>query len=134
MEPRKSRTLKIYMKKNLGVTGQVLMNNKAIRVPSYATYHTKNGSMRIVGKYVFIESNKIFKVISGSVIIVELTARLGDKLKCAMSEHDCSEHVSFGLLKEINLMFKLNNTFCLLLKSSTITSDTFKWLINGIEW
>jgi hypothetical protein len=41
-------------------------------VPSYATYHIKNGTMRIV---------------------VELTARLGDKLKCAMSEHDCSEHV-----------------------------------------
>uniref|UniRef100_A0A915M9J1 Guanylate cyclase domain-containing protein n=2 Tax=Meloidogyne TaxID=189290 RepID=A0A915M9J1_MELJA len=47
----------------IGVTGQVLMNNKAIRVPSYATYHVKNGTMRIV---------------------VELTARLGDKHKCAI--------------------------------------------------
>lgn len=56
----------------LGVTGQVLMNNKAIRVPSYATYYVKNGTMRIV---------------------VELTARLSDKHKCAMSENDCSEHV-----------------------------------------
>ncbi|CAK5119017.1 unnamed protein product [Meloidogyne enterolobii] len=36
-----------------------------------ATYHVKNGTMRIV---------------------VELTARLGDKHKCAMSENDCSEH------------------------------------------
>lgn len=25
----------------IGATGQVLMNNKAIRVPSYATYHVK---------------------------------------------------------------------------------------------
>ena len=40
-----------HQKKNLGVTGQVLMNSKAIRVPSYATYHTKNGTMRIVGIY-----------------------------------------------------------------------------------
>lgn len=55
-----------------GSTGQVLMNNKAIRVPSYATYHVKNGTMRIV---------------------VELTARLGDKFKCAMWDNDCSEHV-----------------------------------------
>lgn len=30
-----------------GSTGQVLMNNKAIRVPSYATYHTKNGMTEI---------------------------------------------------------------------------------------
>jgi hypothetical protein len=44
----------------------VLINNKAIRVPSYATYFTKNGTMKIV---------------------VELTARLGDKLRCAMSDH-----------------------------------------------
>lgn len=50
----------------------MLMNNKAVRVPSYATYLTKNGTMRIV---------------------VELEARLGDKLKCAVSDNDCSEHV-----------------------------------------
>jgi len=50
------------------------MNNKAVRVPSYATYLTKNGTMRIV---------------------VELEARLGDKLKCAVSDNDCSEHVGF---------------------------------------
>ena len=56
----------------IGATGQVLMNNKAVRVPSYATYLTKNGTMRIV---------------------VELEARLGDKLKCAVSDNDCSEHV-----------------------------------------
>ncbi|KAJ1361806.1 Receptor-type guanylate cyclase gcy-9 [Parelaphostrongylus tenuis] len=31
-----------------GVTGQVLMNHKAIRVPSYATYHITNGTLRIV--------------------------------------------------------------------------------------
>jgi len=59
---------------NKGSTGQVLMNNKAVRVPSYATYLTKNGTMRIV---------------------VELEARLGDKLKCAVSDNDCSEHVGF---------------------------------------
>ncbi|KAL3103382.1 hypothetical protein niasHS_002568 [Heterodera schachtii] len=64
---------KMTARQFIGATGQVLMNNKAIRVPSYATYHTKNGTMKIV---------------------VELTARLGDKLKCAMSENDCSEHVA----------------------------------------
>ncbi|KHJ88415.1 ligand-binding protein, receptor family [Oesophagostomum dentatum] len=32
----------------IGATGQVLMNNKAIRVPSYATYHITNGTLRIV--------------------------------------------------------------------------------------
>ena len=57
-----------------GSTGQVLMNNKAVRVPSYATYYVINGTMRIV---------------------VELTARLGDRSKCAMSQTDCSEHVGF---------------------------------------
>ncbi|CAK5083353.1 unnamed protein product [Meloidogyne enterolobii] len=64
---------KMTARQFIGVTGQVLINNKAIRVPSYATYHTKNGTMKIV---------------------VELTARLGDRLKCAMSENDCSEHVA----------------------------------------
>ncbi|KAI1704079.1 adenylate and guanylate cyclase catalytic domain-containing protein [Ditylenchus destructor] len=61
----------------IGATGQVLMNNKAVRVPSYATYFVKNSTMRIV---------------------VELTARLGDKIKCAMSENDCSEHVAHETL------------------------------------
>uniref|UniRef100_A0A915DCZ7 guanylate cyclase n=1 Tax=Ditylenchus dipsaci TaxID=166011 RepID=A0A915DCZ7_9BILA len=64
---------KMTARQFIGATGQVLMNNKAVRVPSYATYHVKNGSMRIV---------------------VELTARLGDKHKCAKSENDCSEHVA----------------------------------------
>uniref|UniRef100_A0A915C7J8 Guanylate cyclase n=1 Tax=Parascaris univalens TaxID=6257 RepID=A0A915C7J8_PARUN len=31
-----------------GMTGQVLINSKAIRVPSYAVYHISNGAMRIV--------------------------------------------------------------------------------------
>uniref|UniRef100_A0A0N5AS83 Guanylate cyclase n=1 Tax=Syphacia muris TaxID=451379 RepID=A0A0N5AS83_9BILA len=31
-----------------GMTGQVVINNKAFRVPSYATYYAANGSMRIV--------------------------------------------------------------------------------------
>uniref|UniRef100_A0A1I8B6F9 ANF_receptor domain-containing protein n=1 Tax=Meloidogyne hapla TaxID=6305 RepID=A0A1I8B6F9_MELHA len=34
---------KMTARQFIGVTGQVLVNNKAIRVPSYATYHTKNG-------------------------------------------------------------------------------------------
>ena len=46
-----------------------------------ATYHVKNGTMRIV---------------------VELTARLGDKHKCAMSENDCSEHVINIKINSIN--------------------------------
>lgn len=54
------------------------MNNKAVRVPSYATYYVMNGTMKIV---------------------VELTARLGDKTKCLMSQNDCSEHVGFYKIK-----------------------------------
>lgn len=49
------------------------MNNKAVRVPSYATYQCVNGTMRIV---------------------VELTARLGDQNKCAKDNSDCADHVS----------------------------------------
>lgn len=58
------------------------MNNKAVRVPSYATYYVLNGTMQIV---------------------VELTASLGNKAKCL--ENDCSEHV-ICILK--NLLLKLN--------------------------
>lgn len=61
----------------IGTTGQVLMNNKAVRVPSYATYYVKNGTVRIV---------------------VELTARLNDKTKCTASENDCSEHVAHEMM------------------------------------
>ncbi|KAH7726719.1 GCY-9 protein [Aphelenchoides avenae] len=61
----------------IGATGQVLINNRAVRVPSYATYYVHNGTMRIA---------------------VELTARLGDKLRCAQSESDCSEHVAHEVL------------------------------------
>lgn len=53
------------------------MNNKAVRVPSYATYYVINGTMKIV---------------------VELTARLSNKGKCSISENDCSEHVSKHVL------------------------------------
>lgn len=53
------------------------MNNKAVRVPSYATYHTKNGTIRIV---------------------VELSARQSDKSKCATMDHDCSEHVAHEVI------------------------------------
>ena len=48
------------------------MNKKSIRVPSYATYLVKNGTIKIV---------------------VELSARIGDKQKCAISIDDCTEHV-----------------------------------------
>lgn len=64
---------KMTSRQFIGATGQVLMNNKGVRVPSYATYYVRNGSM---------------------LIVVELTARLlGDKVKCAVSESNCSEHV-----------------------------------------
>ena len=56
------------------------MYNKAVRVPSYATYYVVNGTMKIV---------------------VELTARLGDKTKCIMSQNDCSEHVRYSVKVEI---------------------------------
>lgn len=55
-----------------GMTGQVLINSKAIRVPSYAIYHISNATMRIV---------------------VELEATLTDSSKCRAEQEDCSEHV-----------------------------------------
>lgn len=59
-----------------GATGQVLMNNKAIRVPSYATYHTTNGTLRIV---------------------VELEAKNADRALCGRNPEQCSEHVSSSI-------------------------------------
>jgi hypothetical protein len=55
------------------------MNNKAVRVPSYATYYTKNGTVRIV---------------------VELTARQNDKSKCSLADQDCSEHVKMTQMQK----------------------------------
>ncbi|VDK32976.1 unnamed protein product [Gongylonema pulchrum] len=57
------------------MTGQVLINNEAVRVPSYATYQISNGSLRIV---------------------VELEAKLGDANKCLLRKTDCSIHVCFS--------------------------------------
>ncbi|EGT29930.1 hypothetical protein CAEBREN_30737 [Caenorhabditis brenneri] len=57
----------------IGMTGQVLMNNKAIRVPSYATYHAINGTLKIV---------------------VELEAKNNDRGQCEKNEDMCSEHVA----------------------------------------
>ncbi|CAJ0584558.1 unnamed protein product, partial [Mesorhabditis spiculigera] len=62
----------------MGVTGLVLMNNKAIRVPSYATYHTSNGTLRIV---------------------VELEAKLGERDKCNSNLELCSEHVAHEVVQ-----------------------------------
>ncbi|CAJ0946898.1 unnamed protein product, partial [Mesorhabditis belari] len=62
----------------VGVTGQVLMNNKAIRVPSYATYHTANGTLRIV---------------------VELEAKLGNDQKCKANPDMCTEHVAHEVIQ-----------------------------------
>uniref|UniRef100_A0A9J2P6S8 Guanylate cyclase n=1 Tax=Ascaris lumbricoides TaxID=6252 RepID=A0A9J2P6S8_ASCLU len=60
-----------------GMTGQVLINSKAIRVPSYAIYHISNATMRIV---------------------VELEATLTDSSKCRAEQEDCSEHVPRELI------------------------------------
>ncbi|GMR47297.1 hypothetical protein PMAYCL1PPCAC_17492, partial [Pristionchus mayeri] len=57
----------------IGTTGQVLMNNKAIRVPSYAVYFASNGTLDIV---------------------VELEAKLGDRKACAHDQNVCSEHLA----------------------------------------
>ncbi|VDM59411.1 unnamed protein product [Angiostrongylus costaricensis] len=57
----------------IGVTGQVLMNHKAIRVPSYATYHITNSTMRIV---------------------VELEAKIVNRERCEKNTNQCSEHVA----------------------------------------
>lgn len=58
----------------LGATGQVLMNNKGVHVPSYVTYMTKNGTMHTV---------------------VELNASLVKSEKCDNPDEFCSEHVKF---------------------------------------
>ncbi|GMR62469.1 hypothetical protein PMAYCL1PPCAC_32664, partial [Pristionchus mayeri] len=57
----------------IGTTGQVLINNKAIRVPSYAVYYASNGTLDIV---------------------VELEAKLGDRQECARDQNVCSEHLA----------------------------------------
>ncbi|GMT06605.1 hypothetical protein PENTCL1PPCAC_28779, partial [Pristionchus entomophagus] len=57
----------------IGTTGQVLINNKAIRVPSYAVYYASNGSLDIV---------------------VELEAKLGDRDECKKNADLCSEHLA----------------------------------------
>ncbi|EYC24028.1 hypothetical protein Y032_0014g2276 [Ancylostoma ceylanicum] len=62
----------------IGATGQVLMNNKAIRVPSYATYHTTNGTLRIV---------------------VELEAKNADRALCEKNPEQCSEHVAHEVIQ-----------------------------------
>jgi hypothetical protein len=60
-----------------GATGKVLMNNKAMRVPSYAAYQITNGRMKIT---------------------VELTAKLLDKESCNFSELDCSEYIATQII------------------------------------
>ncbi|VDO42074.1 unnamed protein product, partial [Haemonchus placei] len=62
----------------IGATGQVLMNNKAIRVPSYATYHTTNGTLRIV---------------------VELEAKNVENQNCDSNPDKCSEHVAHEVIQ-----------------------------------
>ncbi|VDM38611.1 unnamed protein product [Toxocara canis] len=62
----------------MGMTGQVLINSKAIRVPSYAIYHIINGTTRIV---------------------IELEATLGDSNECVIQgEQECYEHVPHELI------------------------------------
>ncbi|KAK0397573.1 hypothetical protein QR680_002176 [Steinernema hermaphroditum] len=68
---------KMTSRQFIGSTGQVLINNNAVRVPSYATYYVSNGTMKIV---------------------VELTAKLGDKVKCAVTQSECSEHVAHEVI------------------------------------
>ncbi|CEF59372.1 Guanylate cyclase [Strongyloides ratti] len=53
----------------IGQTGQVLMNNNGVRVPSYAAYTLKNGTFKIV---------------------IEIEPRLSEDSNCKTS---CSEHV-----------------------------------------
>ncbi|KAM3715200.1 Receptor-type guanylate cyclase gcy-9 [Dirofilaria immitis] len=61
----------------LGMTGQVLIDNEAFRIPSYTTYQMQNGSLRIV---------------------VELEAKLGDPEKCILDNKECSLHVPHEIL------------------------------------
>ncbi|CAB3399460.1 unnamed protein product [Caenorhabditis bovis] len=62
----------------IGATGHVLMNNKAIRVPSYATYYSTNGTLKIV---------------------VELEAKNNDRGACEKNEDMCSEHVAHEMVQ-----------------------------------
>lgn len=55
------------------MTGQVLIDNEAVRIPSYTTYQVYNGTLRTV---------------------VELEAKLGDPEKCSLKNEECSLHVS----------------------------------------
>ncbi|PAV62598.1 hypothetical protein WR25_26427 isoform A [Diploscapter pachys] len=69
---------KMTNRRFIGATGQVLMNNKAIRVPSYATYYTTNGTLKI---------------------IVELEAKNSDRLQCGKNPDQCSEHVAHEIIQ-----------------------------------
>ncbi|EJD75141.1 guanylate cyclase [Loa loa] len=60
-----------------GMTGQVLIDNEAVRIPSYITYQVCNGSLRTV---------------------VELEAKLGDPATCSLQKGDCSLHVPHEIL------------------------------------
>uniref|UniRef100_A0A915PQ63 Guanylate cyclase n=1 Tax=Setaria digitata TaxID=48799 RepID=A0A915PQ63_9BILA len=61
----------------IGMTGQVLIDNEAFRIPSYATYQIQNGSLKLV---------------------VELEAKLGDPKKCSLKKTDCSLHIPHEIL------------------------------------
>lgn len=61
------------------MTGQVLINHKAERVPSYTTFLIKNGELQNV---------------------VEFEAKLGDSRSCQLKDEHCSLHVSL-----YNLLF-----------------------------
>ncbi|VDK74338.1 unnamed protein product [Onchocerca ochengi] len=79
----------------LGMTGQILINNEAFRIPSYTTYQMQNGSLRIV---------------------VELEAKLGDPEKCSLKNKECSLHVPHEILSNywltLNGKLPLDMPFC----------------------
>ncbi|VDP19312.1 unnamed protein product [Onchocerca flexuosa] len=79
----------------LGMTGQILIDNEAFRIPSYTTYQMYNGSLRVV---------------------VELEAKLGDPEKCNLKNKECSLHVPHEILSNywltLNGELPLDMPFC----------------------
>ncbi|VDK55950.1 unnamed protein product [Anisakis simplex] len=71
---------KMINRQFIGMSGHVLTNKKAIRVPSYAIYHVSNGTVRVVQQ-------------------MKATLR-GDCSRADDDEEDCFEHVPHELIND----------------------------------
>lgn len=69
----------------IGATGQVLMNNKAIRVPSYATYHATNGTLKVNQIITFLEPHYFFRLWLSSKLKIMIVGHVRRMKTCAQN-------------------------------------------------